>query len=74
MRVEVQAPPPETLDRPRERDDAGLGVVDGCDTLGLERGEVVSILSEDNKEWIYADLGVQCVGGIVSGVYPTDSA
>ncbi len=46
----------------------------GLSALGLERGEVVSILSEDNKEWIYADLGVQCMGGIVSGVYPTDSA
>ena len=71
----MQAPPPETLDRPRERDDAGLCVIGlGLAALGLERGEVVSILSEDNKEWIYADLGVQCVGGIVSGVYPTDSA
>ena len=48
----------------------GLGLA----SLGLERGEVVSILSEDNKEWIYADLGVQCMGGIVSGIYPTDSA
>ena len=47
----------------------GLGLAE----LGLERGEVVSILSEDSKEWIYADLGVQCVGGIVSGIYPTDS-
>jgi long-chain acyl-CoA synthetase len=48
----------------------GLGLV----ALGLKRGEVVSILSEDNKEWIYADLGVQSVGGIVSGVYTTDAA
>ena len=48
----------------------GLGLV----SLGLKRGEVVSILSEDNKEWIYADLGVQSVGGIASGVYTTDSA
>ncbi|WP_246658728.1 long-chain fatty acid--CoA ligase [Mesorhizobium sp. J18] len=48
----------------------GLGLL----SLGLKRGEVVSILSEDNKEWIYADLGVQSVGGIASGVYPTDSA
>ncbi len=47
----------------------GLGLA----ALGLRRGEVVSILSEDNKEWIYADLGVQCLGGIVSGIYPTDS-
>ena len=43
----------------------GLGLV----SLGLKRGEVVSILSEDNKEWMYTDLGVQCVGGICSGVY-----
>lgn len=48
----------------------GLGLL----SLGLKRGEVVSILSEDNKEWIYTDLGVQCAGGIASGVYTTDSA
>lgn len=48
----------------------GLGLV----SLGLQRGEAVSILSEDNKEWIYTDLGVQSVGGIASGVYTTDSA
>src|SRR5690606_31273131 len=46
----------------------------GLLSLGLKRGEVVSILSEDNKEWIYTDLGVQSVGGISSGVYTTDSA
>ncbi len=46
----------------------------GLLSLGLKRGEVVSILSEDNKEWIYTDIGVQCVGGIGSGIYTTDSA
>ena len=48
----------------------GLGLM----SLGLKRGEVVSILSEDNKEWLYTDIGVQCVGGISSGVYTTDSS
>ena len=48
----------------------GLGLL----ALGLKRGEVVSILSEDNKKWLYADLGIQGVGGISSGVYTTDSA
>jgi long-chain acyl-CoA synthetase len=43
-------------------------------SMGLQRGEVVSILSEDNKEWIYTDLAIQSIGGICSGVYPTDSA
>ncbi|WP_424988339.1 AMP-dependent synthetase/ligase [Microbulbifer sp. S227A] len=48
----------------------GLGLV----SMGLQRGEVVSILSEDSKEWMYTDMGVQSVGGICSGVYTTDSA
>jgi len=42
--------------------------------LGLQRGEVVSILSEDRKEWAWFDMGIQGVGGIASGVYTTDSA
>ncbi len=47
----------------------GLGLV----SLGLKRGDVVSILAEDSKEWLYTDLGIQCVGGVASGVYTTDS-
>ena len=47
----------------------GLGLV----SLGLKRGDVVSILSEDNKEWAYMDMGIQCVGGIASGIYTTDA-
>lgn len=42
--------------------------------LGVTRGQVVSILSEDNKEWIYLDLAIQSIGAITSGVYTTDSA
>ena len=49
-------------------------IAHGLMSLGLERGDVVSILSEDNKEWVYCDLAVQCSGGIASGVYTTDSA
>ena len=43
-------------------------------SLGLKRGEVISILSEDTKEWIYTDLATQCFGGIASGIYTTDAA
>ena len=46
----------------------------GLHRLGLKPGEVVSILSEDNKEWVYVDMGVQCMRGICSGIYTTDSA
>ena len=48
----------------------GLGLV----SLGLKPGDVVSILSEDNKEWIYTDMAVQSLGAICSGIYTTDSA
>ena len=43
-------------------------------SMGLERGQPVSILSEDNKEWLYCDLGIAGAGGISNGVYTTDSA
>ena len=46
----------------------------GLLSLGFKRGEVASILSEDNKEWVYCDMAVQCIGGICSGIYTTDSA
>ncbi|MCE2459807.1 MAG: AMP-binding protein [Pseudomonadales bacterium] len=48
---------------------AGLGLK----ALGLQRGDVCSIASEVNKEWMFADLGVICMGGITNGVYPTDA-
>ena len=43
----------------------------GLLSVGLKRGDVVSILSEDCKEWLFADVGVQLAGGVVNGVYPT---
>ena len=43
----------------------------GLLALGLEPGDVVAILSEDCKEWVFADLGIMLCGGIVNGVYPT---
>ncbi|MEM8960134.1 MAG: AMP-binding protein [Acidobacteriota bacterium] len=45
----------------------------GLQALGLERGDICSIASEINKEWIFADLGVLGIGGVVNGVYPTDA-
>ena len=45
----------------------------GLKQLGLERGDVCSVASEVNKEWMFADLGIICMGGVTNGVYPTDS-
>ncbi len=46
----------------------------GLRSLGLQRGDVVSILSEDNKEWMYIDMATLAMGAVSSGVYTTDSA
>ncbi len=46
----------------------------GLKKLGLKRGQVVSVLSEDNREWLYFDMATVCAGAICSGVYTTDSA
>jgi long-chain acyl-CoA synthetase len=46
----------------------------GLASLGFEPGEVASILSSTNREWMFADLGVLCAGGVANGIYPTDSA
>ncbi len=45
----------------------------GLKALGLERGDVCSIASEINKEWMFADLGSICIGGVCNGVYATDA-
>jgi long-chain acyl-CoA synthetase len=48
-----------------------LALANGLLSLGLQRGDVVSIQSEDCKEWLFADLGGLLAGGVVNGVYPT---
>ena len=45
----------------------------GLAALGFEPGEVVSILSNTCKEWVYADLGALGAAGVVNGIYPTDA-
>jgi long-chain acyl-CoA synthetase len=48
----------------------GMGLV----ALGYQPGEVVSILANTRKEWVYADLGALGAAGVVNGIYPTDAA
>ncbi|MDB5871670.1 MAG: long-chain fatty acid--CoA ligase [Ramlibacter sp.] len=45
----------------------GLGLLN----LGLEPGRTVAVLSENCREWVFAQLGTAMVGGITAGVYPT---
>ncbi len=46
----------------------------GLAALGYQPGEVASVLSNTNREWVYADLGALSAGGVVNGIYPTDAS
>ena len=50
--------------------EVGMGLV----ALGFEPGEVASIQSNTNREWLFADLGILGAGGVSNGIYPTDAA
>jgi long-chain acyl-CoA synthetase len=47
----------------------GLGLV----RLGVKKGDRVAVISENNPEWLYSDMGILAVGGVTVGIYPTDS-
>jgi long-chain acyl-CoA synthetase len=48
----------------------GLGLV----KLGLPEGGRVAIISENRKEWVFAQLGLGLVGAVAVGIYPTSPA
>lgn len=42
-------------------------------SMGLEKGECVSILGDNSVEWVIIDMGVQCAGGVSAGIYSTNA-
>ena len=46
----------------------------GLKALGFEPGDKVSILGDNCREWLYADIAAQSLHGIAVGIYPTDVA
>src|ERR1700681_1346672 len=44
----------------------------GLMSLGIKTGDRVAIAGEDTPEWFYADLGIQMIGAIAVGIYPTN--
>ena len=48
----------------------GAGLV----SLGFAPGQVASVLANTCREWVWADLAVQSMGGVCNGIYPTDAA
>ncbi len=42
-------------------------------SMGFQKGECVSIIGDNCPEWIFASMGVQCIGGVAAGVYATNA-
>ena len=42
-------------------------------SMGLAPGESVCIIGDNSVEWVAADLGIQCVGGVSVGIYATNA-
>jgi long-chain acyl-CoA synthetase len=42
-------------------------------SLGLKKGECVSIIGDNCPEWVIIDVGIQCAGGVAVGVYSTNA-
>jgi long-chain acyl-CoA synthetase len=42
-------------------------------SLGLQKGDCGSIIGDNCPEWVTADLGIQCAGGVAVGIYATNA-
>jgi long-chain acyl-CoA synthetase len=49
-------------------------IAHGLHAVGFRPGDVASIIANAVPEWVFADMGILCAGGVSSGIYPTDSA
>ena len=46
----------------------------GLKFFGIEKGNSVAIHSENRPEWFIADIGIQSIGAVSVGLYPTNPA
>jgi long-chain acyl-CoA synthetase len=41
--------------------------------LGFQKGDSGSIIGDNCPEWVVADMGIQCAGGVAVGIYATNA-
>jgi len=49
-------------------------VASGLGALGVEPGDKVAVHSENRPAWLISDLGIQGLGAVTVGIYPTSPA
>jgi long-chain acyl-CoA synthetase len=42
-------------------------------SMGFQKGDCACIIGDNAVEWVVADLGIQCAGGISAGIYATNA-
>ncbi|MCP3875238.1 MAG: long-chain fatty acid--CoA ligase [Desulfobacteraceae bacterium] len=42
-------------------------------SMGFEKGDSACIIGDNSFEWVMADMGIQCTGGVSVGVYATNA-
>ncbi len=42
-------------------------------SMGLKKGDCVSIIGDNCPEWVIIDIGLQCIGGVSVGIYSTNA-
>src|ERR1035437_3299043 len=57
----------------RELGERAREIARGLIGLGIERGDVVSILCSTRAEWTLCELGAMCAGAVVAPIYHTNS-
>ncbi len=47
----------------------------GCALMdfGFEKGDKACIIGDNSVEWVFADMGIQCAGGVAVGIYATNA-
>jgi long-chain acyl-CoA synthetase len=58
----------------REYADRASRIGRGLLALGVQSGDRVAVHSENRPAWLLADLGIQGIGAITVGIYPTSPA
>ena len=42
-------------------------------SMGFKKGDAACVLGDNSFEWVMADMGIQCIGGVSAGIYATNA-